>query len=59
VLAATVLADVPATASVCAREVFGPLVAVLPYASFDEAISLANDSRGRLRVALVSARGVH
>jgi acyl-CoA reductase-like NAD-dependent aldehyde dehydrogenase len=44
VLAPTVLADVPPAARVCAAEVFGPVVAVLPYSEFDEALELANAS---------------
>ena len=44
VLRPTVLADVVPEARVCRAEVFGPVVAVVPYDEFDDAIRLANDS---------------
>jgi len=40
----TVLADVPATARVHREETFGPVVAVYPVASDDEAVAAMNDS---------------
>lgn len=44
VVAPTVVDCPPDSADLWRREVFGPLVAVRPYATFDEAIDLANDS---------------
>jgi acyl-CoA reductase-like NAD-dependent aldehyde dehydrogenase len=44
ILAPTVLDNPPRAAKVCSMEVFGPVVAVVPYDSFDEAIAIANDS---------------
>jgi acyl-CoA reductase-like NAD-dependent aldehyde dehydrogenase len=44
VLVPTVVDRVPRHVRLCAREVFGPVVAVLPYDDFDEAIDVANDS---------------
>jgi acyl-CoA reductase-like NAD-dependent aldehyde dehydrogenase len=41
----TVVDDVDPAVDLCAREVFGPVVAVVPYDDFSEAIELANDSR--------------
>ena len=40
----TVLTDVRSDMKVVCREVFGPVVVVQPYASFDEALAMANDS---------------
>jgi aldehyde dehydrogenase (NAD+) len=40
----TVLVDVRPDMKVSCREVFGPVVTVQPYATFDEAIALANDT---------------
>jgi acyl-CoA reductase-like NAD-dependent aldehyde dehydrogenase len=48
----TVVADPPATASVVVHEVFGALVAVLPYDTFDEVIETANASRYGLQAGL-------
>ena len=48
----TVVADPPATASVVVQEVFGALVAVLPYNTFDEAIATCNASRYGLQAGL-------
>jgi len=44
ILAPAVLADVPPAARIWAAEAFGPVVAVLSYAEFDEALELANAS---------------
>ncbi|HZC70647.1 MAG TPA: aldehyde dehydrogenase family protein [Jatrophihabitans sp.] len=41
----TVLVDVKPGATIAREEVFGPVVAVLPVDSFDEAIEVANDTR--------------
>ncbi len=48
----TVVADPPATASVVVREVFGALVAVLPYTTFGEVIETCNASRYGLQAGL-------
>jgi acyl-CoA reductase-like NAD-dependent aldehyde dehydrogenase len=38
----TVLVDVPLDSEAWAREIFGPVIAVAPFDSFDEAVTLAN-----------------
>ena len=48
----TVVADPPADATVVADEVFGALVAVLPYDDFDDVIDACNDSRYGLQAGL-------
>lgn len=53
----TVLAEVPPEARAAAEETFGPVVAVYPVASDDEAVAAMNDSEHGL-VALVWARDV-
>jgi glyceraldehyde-3-phosphate dehydrogenase (NADP+) len=40
----TVLTDVTRVMKVCSEEVFAPLVVVIPYREFDEALSAMNDS---------------
>jgi len=40
----TVFADVDPDATIAQQEIFGPVVAVIPYASEDEAIRIANNS---------------
>jgi acyl-CoA reductase-like NAD-dependent aldehyde dehydrogenase len=40
----TVLADVTPSMKVCSQEVFAPLVTVIPYRCFEEAVSALNDS---------------
>jgi succinate-semialdehyde dehydrogenase/glutarate-semialdehyde dehydrogenase len=40
----TVLADVPAGAQILKQEIFGPVAALIPFDSVDEAIALANDT---------------
>ncbi|MBI3609943.1 MAG: aldehyde dehydrogenase family protein, partial [Nitrospirae bacterium] len=40
----TVLTDVTRVMKVCSEEVFAPLVVVIPYREFDEALSALNDS---------------
>jgi acyl-CoA reductase-like NAD-dependent aldehyde dehydrogenase len=52
VLAPTVLTDVSPDMKVCSEEVFGPVVAVQTYASVDDALRLANDSRYGLQAAI-------
>jgi len=44
VLRPTVVTGAPPTSNLCVQEVFGPVVTVTSYASFDEAIRMANDS---------------
>ncbi|MFQ5948247.1 MAG: aldehyde dehydrogenase family protein, partial [Acidimicrobiia bacterium] len=39
----TIVSDAPAHVDLCAREAFGPVIAVMPYDEFDEAIDIAND----------------
>jgi acyl-CoA reductase-like NAD-dependent aldehyde dehydrogenase len=48
----TLVANPPATASIVAREVFGALVAVLPYDTFPEVIETCNASRYGLQAGL-------
>lgn len=40
----TVFADVTSTMTIAREEIFGPVLAVLPYDSIDDAIAIANDS---------------
>ena len=40
----TVFADLDPAATLAREEVFGPVLAVLPYDTFDDAIRIANDS---------------
>jgi len=44
ILRPTVVANAPADAKLCRQEVFGPVVVVQPYDTFEEALRLANDS---------------
>ncbi len=48
----TVLADLPATSRVVREEIFGPVVALLPASSYEEAVVLANDTPFGLTAAL-------
>jgi succinate-semialdehyde dehydrogenase/glutarate-semialdehyde dehydrogenase len=54
-----VLADVPETAALCREETFGPVVAIYPVASEEEAIARANNSELGLNASLwtQAARG--
>lgn len=52
VLHPTVLTDVKPSMSVCAREVFAPLVTVVPFDDFEEAVALVNDSRYGLQAGV-------
>jgi acyl-CoA reductase-like NAD-dependent aldehyde dehydrogenase len=54
-VAPTVLGNVTPDMKVCANEVFGPVVGVATYASLDEALRLANDSRYGLQAAIFTA----
>jgi len=40
----TVLSDVPSTSALLRQEIFGPVVAVVPFTDEDEAVALANDT---------------
>ncbi len=51
--APTVLNNVPASAKLYRREVFGPVLAVEPYDDLDDAIDQANDSQYGLNAAIV------
>jgi acyl-CoA reductase-like NAD-dependent aldehyde dehydrogenase len=48
----TVLADLPATSRVVREEIFGPIAALLPAGSYEEAVALANDTPYGLTAAL-------
>jgi acyl-CoA reductase-like NAD-dependent aldehyde dehydrogenase len=48
----TVLADVPAGAKVLAEEVFGPVLALAPFDTLDEAFARVNDSRYGLQAGV-------
>jgi aminomuconate-semialdehyde/2-hydroxymuconate-6-semialdehyde dehydrogenase len=48
----TVVVEAPADARVCREEVFGPVVAIHPFDTEDEAIALANDTRYGLNAML-------
>lgn len=52
VLAPTVITNARHDMKVCAKEVFGPVVAVATYTDLDEAIRLANDSDYGLQAAI-------
>jgi betaine-aldehyde dehydrogenase len=51
----TVLTDVPLDIAAWREEIFGPVVCLRPFASEEEAIALANDSRFGLAAAVMSA----
>ena len=53
----TILRDVPPDAAVCADETFGPVAAVYPVASDEEAVRRANDSTYGLNAVVVSRSG--
>jgi len=55
VLVPTLLDDVTPDMTVCRTEVFGPLVGVAAYDTFDEAVGLANDSRYGLQAGVFTA----
>ena len=52
VLLPTVVANATPAMKVCAKEVFGPVVAVTAYDTLDEAIALANDTEYGLQAAI-------
>lgn len=41
---ATVLADVPVDSEILSSEIFGPVLAIVPFDSEDEAVKIANDT---------------
>lgn len=51
--APTVLADIPHSAEILHKEVFGPVIALVGYDSLDEAIELANATEYGLNAAVV------
>jgi acyl-CoA reductase-like NAD-dependent aldehyde dehydrogenase len=51
-LVPTVVDGVTADMAICATEVFGPVVGVAAYETFDEAVALANDTRYGLQAAV-------
>ncbi|NUR74343.1 MAG: aldehyde dehydrogenase family protein [Hamadaea sp.] len=53
-VAPTVLADVTPKSTVAQEEIFGPVLAVIPFADDDEAVAIANDSRYGLAGAVWS-----
>jgi aldehyde dehydrogenase (NAD+) len=52
---ATVIADVHPDATIAQEEIFGPVLAVIPYDTDDEAVAIANNSRYGLSGAVWSA----
>jgi acyl-CoA reductase-like NAD-dependent aldehyde dehydrogenase len=55
VIGPTVIAEPPVDAKVSCEEVFGPVVTVTPYETFDEAIELANGTRFGLQAGIFTA----
>jgi acyl-CoA reductase-like NAD-dependent aldehyde dehydrogenase len=55
VLAPTVLADVPADVAIMTEEIFGPVVVLRPFTSFDAAITEANDTPYGLAAGIFTA----
>ncbi|MEW2379463.1 aldehyde dehydrogenase family protein [Micromonospora sp. NPDC047812] len=56
-VAPTVIADVDPDSALAQEEVFGPVLAVIPFADEDEAVAVANNSRYGLAGAVWSADG--
>ena len=52
VLSPTILADVPPSSRVACEEIFAPVVSVIPYRSFNEALRWVNDSRYGLQAGV-------
>ena len=48
----TLIADVQPDMKVCREEIFGPVVTISPYQTFDEAIGILNDSRFGLQAGV-------
>ena len=57
--APTILTGVTESMTLCRTETFGPVVAVYPVASDDEAVALANDTEYGLNASVVSASFRH
>ena len=55
VIRPTVIAEPPLDAKVSCEEVFGPVVTVTPYETFDEAVELANGTRFGLQAGIFTA----
>jgi acyl-CoA reductase-like NAD-dependent aldehyde dehydrogenase len=55
VIAPTVIAHAPPTAKVSCEEIFGPVVSLVPYDTFDEAVQLANGTRYGLQAGIFTA----
>ncbi|HEV7203494.1 MAG TPA: aldehyde dehydrogenase family protein [Jatrophihabitans sp.] len=55
VLEPTLIADADPQLTLCTQEVFGPVVAITRYDSFDEALRLANDTRYGLQAGVFTA----
>jgi acyl-CoA reductase-like NAD-dependent aldehyde dehydrogenase len=55
VLAPTVLTDVTPDMKVCAKEVFGPVVAIAEYDELDDALALANQTEYGLQAAIYTS----
>jgi aldehyde dehydrogenase (NAD+) len=55
-VAPTVLADVKPDSTVAQEEIFGPVLAVIPFDDDDEAVAIANNSQYGLAGAVWSAR---
>jgi acyl-CoA reductase-like NAD-dependent aldehyde dehydrogenase len=51
----TLLAEVEPQMNVCREEIFGPVVTISPYQTFDEAIALVNDSRFGLQAGVFTS----
>lgn len=56
VLLPTVLTDVERDMKVCRSEVFGPVVVITSYGSFEEALEVANDSEFGLQAGIFTSR---
>ncbi|MBE3587560.1 MAG: L-glutamate gamma-semialdehyde dehydrogenase [Thermoanaerobacteraceae bacterium] len=55
----TVFADVPPTARIAREEIFGPVLAVIPARSFQEALAMANDTEYGLTGGVYSRNRAH
>ena len=55
VISTTVIAEPPLDAMVSCEEVFGPVVTVTRYETFDEAVDLANGTRFGLQAGIFTA----
>ena len=58
-VAPTIFADVDNRARIAQEEIFGPVLAVIPYEGEDEAVRIANDSAFGLGGSVWSADGAH